>query len=369
MKSEGVFDWNGHLCVGNRLPLELPKLVVLNSAQSKYPLGGDEWILGTREALESYVGERQALVCSLGLNTWEFTTWSGGTNGYPLIITVLWDGTLSPLEVFQATTKDLSLSEDSTTMVLLPTRSNQIKESGPYRDQLVASMANLVVPISIRTGGRMEALLAGISMDKIDPRFTREWKRTFESNHYHFDMETLKKDVDPRFTGWLVHWTRACPGPWPGETRAEYFKSVIENREEYAHSARRTLLRIASEKRIRSSPWRIRGKESVVCLSGLPPSQATHLMRWRSRYVRYAIEPFGIGISGKTASRIEIEPVQYLESGMTLPDGIPAFLLQRSGRGGHWPQEVEYRHCGEIDLETLAADEWEAIDLTRSCLT
>lgn len=363
MKNEGVFEWNGQVCVGSRLPLELPKLTILNSAQSKYPLGGDEWILGTQEALRQYMGNGYAVVGSLGLNTWEYTTWGAGISGYPLLIVVLWNGKDDPRRMYQDTLQDLMLPAEATTLILLPSGNLSAKEWGPVRDHFVVSLANLVIPISIHSGGRMEWLLTTIR-GKTVTGFEREWRKGARNEGYHFDIEHLQRDLDPRMEGWLIHWTHACQGPWPGETRAEYFQSVTTNWEEYAHSARKTMERIVHEKQIRPSSWRIRKQEGVVCFTGLPPSQAAHLMRWRARYVRYTIEPYGIGIQVTTAHRIGIQPVHYLEAGAVSPAGIPAFLLQGKGRCGRWPQENEYRHLGGIDLKTLAPDEWKSLDLT-----
>ncbi len=364
MKSECIFVWNGHICVGSKLPLEQRKMVILNSAQSKYPLGGDEWILGTLEALRCYAKKGWTLLGSLGLNTWELTSWAGGVSGFPLLITIMWDGRGDPIEIYQALIQDFDLLAEMTTLLFLPVEKKQNKKSGPQRDHFIASLADTIVPVSVRPGGKMEALLASHSDGKTDSSFQRNWGDNHKREHYLFDIAALQRDLDPRYKGWIFHWTRANPGPWPGETRADYFKGVVESREEYTHSARKTLRRIVDEKRIRATSWRIRGKDIVVCLSGLPLSMATRLMRWRSRFVRFTAEPYGIGLSPATVKRMKIHPVVYIPSGSAPPDGIPAFLLQGSGSSGDWPQEDEYRHQGDIDLKTLKPDEWEPVDLT-----
>lgn len=366
MKTYEVFSWQGYVCAGSRLPLELPKLAIVNSSQSKYPRGGDEWILGTQEALHSYTGKGMTLIGSLGMNTWEMVTWAGGAGGYPLIITVLWDGACDPITLFNDTINDFALTPESAMLLLLPVQKKRIRESGPDRDLLITTLADTLVPVSIRLGGRMESLLKAPGIqEKIDSFFRREWMEGSRNNPYRFDITAVKRDLDSRVKGWLIHWTRACQGPWPGETRAEYYRSITENWEEYAHSARKTLGRIVEERRIRSSSWRISGKENVVCFSGLPPSQATSLMRWRSRYTRYTIEPYGIGIAFSASERVGIKPVWYWDDRTGIPDRIPAFLLQGIGSSGDWPREDEYRHQGDIDLDALSLGEWEPINLER----
>lgn len=363
MKNEPVFDWNGFCCVGSKLPLEHPRLAILNSAQSKYPLGGDDWIQGTLRALQFYSGERYTLLTSMGLNTWEFTTWAGGARGYPLILVLIWDGRSEPSDLYRALASDLALEPGRTTLLLLPPAKGSIKDQGPRRDHLIVSLAKKVVPISIHPGGRMESLLASLTGEKIDFSFSRDWKHQAQIAPYFFDIAHLQTEIDPHWEGWVIHWTHACQGPWPGETRARYFQSVLESREEYTHSAQRTLERIIEEGRIRSSSWRIRGKERVVCLSGLLPSQAADLVRWRARYVRFSIEPYGLGIHSSAVKRLGIRPVHYLEEGIHSPQDIPAFLLQSSGRSGDWPRENEYRYQGDLDLNRLATEEWKPIIL------
>ncbi len=364
MKNHLAFEWNGYTCIGSRYPWEQPKLAILNSAQSKYPLGKDEWILGTLDALQTYQQAEITLITSLGMNTWEYTTWAGGTFGYPLIVAVLWDGRMDPNALFNRTIRDFSLSAEQVSLLLIPARKSRIKDSGSERDRLITSLADTLVPVSIHPHGRMRKLLENrANQTKADFRFSREWRGGRRRECYLFDIAAIRANFDEKLKGWLIHWTRACQGPWPRETSAEFYRNITENREEYAHSASKTLARIVNEKRIRANSWRIRGKEKVVCLSGLPPSKAVDLVRWRSRYVRYTIEPYGIGISSPAAWRIGIQKVRYLNERTGIPEGIPAFLLQGEGTSGDWPREDEFRHLGDIDLDALSPDEWEIIDL------
>src|SRR3990172_10222707 len=109
MSTSPVFDWKGLLCVGSRLTLELPRMVILNSTQSKQPCGGDSWVEGTLKALESCSDSSWTLLSSTGMNTWELVCWAGGMHHYPQIIGVPWNSTSDPKEVFVSILQDYDL--------------------------------------------------------------------------------------------------------------------------------------------------------------------------------------------------------------------------------------------------------------------
>ena len=57
----------------------------------------------------------------------------------------------------------------------------------------------------------------------------------------------------------LVHTTRACPGPWPGESLGEYVDSLLESRPEADHSPLSALMQIVTQKKLIASNRTIRG--------------------------------------------------------------------------------------------------------------
>ena len=51
---------------------------------------------------------------------------------------------------------------------------------------------------------------------------------------------------------YLFHYTRACPGPWPGQAYHEYLADLLDGRSLSGHSAFDTLIRIMEERLIRA---------------------------------------------------------------------------------------------------------------------
>jgi hypothetical protein len=227
--------------------------------------------------------------------------------------------------------------------------------------------AKRIHPISIRPDGRLADLLKGIvEKCKIDTSFQIDWKqdRSCPIRHWKLDAERIRAVIDPHYEQYLIHWTRACAGPWPGETSAEFYRDVFASDSEYARSAHRTLQRIVAEKMIRGSSWRIHGSQRVVSFTALPPSQAISLMKWRKRYVRYTFEPFGIAVLKETALAKGVQPVRYLKPGDQPPSDERSAYCQGIGSKTEWTQEQEYRYLGDYRLEADADEIWQEIDLS-----
>ncbi|MBI3469588.1 MAG: hypothetical protein HY000_41840, partial [Planctomycetes bacterium] len=70
----------------------------------------------------------------------------------------------------------------------------------------------------------------------------------------------------PSADGWafLTHCTRACVGPWPGQSRDDYLDSLLDGGPDSDHSAVAALLRIVTRRRLVASSQAIRGRYPVV---------------------------------------------------------------------------------------------------------
>ncbi|MCG3196008.1 MAG: hypothetical protein HUU16_09965 [Candidatus Omnitrophica bacterium] len=356
--------WKGLEVFGAIMPPSAPTTTILNSSHSRYPLGTDPWIPQTQSAVRSLAEERAVVLSSVGSPNWDFLTWAAGDADCFLGVLLPAPVGVDPRPHAETILHDFSLNPGRTCFAMLPERGTGRRDSGPFRDRWIVEHADTIVPISIRPGGRMDGLLQGISTD---PRVLPDFRIPFVNNRsyppYRFRVQDIRREVDPLWKESLIHWTRAASGPWPGETLADYFRAVCSSGARYARSARVTLARIRDEQLLRASNWKIRGKHAAVCFSSLPPSRATERMRWRKRYLRYPIEPFGIAIRAEVARSLGICPVMYVGTGTSPANGSDP-LAQAIGTSGFWPAEQEYRHLGDLDLAALPEGSWGVVDLS-----
>ena len=361
------FEWKGLPCFGNRDLLGLRKVVLLNSSQGKQPTGSDSWIRGTLRAIKDFASKDSVLLTSVGLNTWELTCWAAGNRNLSQIVAVPDDGIRTHDDIYREISRDFALDEGAYCLILLPSQLGKPKSFWENRDRKLVELSDVLVPISIREGGRMDSILkTGGLLAKVEEGYRVEWSPP--RDHVHsllLPKEVIREEQDPRFEGYLTHWTRSSDGPWPGEKRADYYKDVVASDHEYPRSGKRTWERIQREKRIRASSWRIRGGHSVVSFTSLLPSQAVQLMRWRKRYSRYTVEPYGISVEEEAARRMGTSPVRYVSKQATHPL-VPEYLLQGKSAKANWPIEHEHRHLGDFDLSELPDASWDAVDLLSS---
>lgn len=368
MSAGGEFHsaWSGVHCIGNRSLLEKMKGLVVNSSQSRQPTGACPWVVRTLQAVEACKVCGQVLLTSVGLNTWELICWAAGHKGASQIVAVPDDGESSAGDLWEEIRRDFSLQPEKTCLLLCPTQPRRPKSFWGERDRKLFEEADTVLPVSVRPGGRIETLLNNSCLARnIDRSYRTDWEPGKGARTVlRFRCEDIRREVDPIAEGLLTHWTRASDGPWPGESRSEYYRSVVESLDEYPRSARRTWERIQSEKLLRASSWRIRGGGRVVSFTSLPPSRATAMMRWRKRYARYTVEPYGIALDAKVAETFGIRPVRYLDPGEPIQPQIPIHLIHSRGEVGEWPLEREFRHLSDLHLSQLPERSWRALDLT-----
>ncbi|HTY26070.1 MAG TPA: hypothetical protein VMC85_23270, partial [Desulfomonilaceae bacterium] len=151
---------------------------------------------------------------------------------------------------------------------------------------------------------------------------------------------------------YLIHYTRSCPGPWPGQSWAEYCRSLVEGVPEASHSAFDTLVRILQERRIRGSRRLIRGAESVVCLTECIPRELQHLIEWRKGLVRWNFEPYGLAFERKSVFDLGAKPVIYAveEAFSDLSPDLKHLFQCQNHSDKQWTFEKEWRIKGDLYL-------------------
>ncbi len=332
-------------------------ILILNSAQGKYPRGCDPWVRATVEAFTSLSCRECRFVTSADPVTWSLVTYLAAVARVPSLLVIPHadsdSGRSSCAGIFEQYCLDHSLA----TPVFLPSALNRTKDMWRLRDRMAFECADTVVPVSIRPGGRLDALIGEFStkMLRMDGHRT-VWRR--EKRH---SLPDFSDGVRPLPCGdWLVHWTRSCSGPWPGEHAHDFFKDMLDCPGIYVRSALATLARILREGVIRGSSWRMPGNTAAVSFSALGMSEAMPLMRWRSRYVRYSFEPYGIAIRRSALESLGGHPVVY-QRGTKAACGDGFLFTQSHGEYTDWQREREWRVKGDVRLGMIGSGDIMAI--------
>ena len=159
---------------------------------------------------------------------------------------------------------------------------------------------------------------------------------------------------------WLLHWTRAAAGPWPGETSDDFLDALILRTETADHSAVTTLLRILSEGILRASTEGIRGSFPVVAFTGVPLHEFRKRRIFRKHRHRFDFEPWGIAIRKNSLINLGVRPVIYGDDEVWSSldnDKRPFFQKATSGGATNNSEELEWRAIGDVHFPQFSASE------------
>jgi len=167
----------------------------------------------------------------------------------------------------------------------------------------------------------------------------------------------------PTASNWsfLTHCTRAPHGPWPDESREQFFDSLILSTEDADRSALATLRRILGQQRILATSNAIRGGAAVVSFTAVPVGELSKLRTFRVHRGRWDFEPYGICIQHDHLQQIGARPVlygQHADWDRLSETDRPFFQLQcseksQAGESIDWSREREWRVLGDVDLRRV----------------
>ncbi len=152
---------------------------------------------------------------------------------------------------------------------------------------------------------------------------------------------------------YLYHYTRAWPGPWPGQTEAQYLASLVNGEPTCGHSALDTLLRILAEGCIRGSHRLVRGLQAVVSWTSRPPHELTEIRHWNRALGRWTFEPYGIAVNRRRLREFGAKPAIYGSAAVferLRPEQRFRFQVGDATRT-QWRREREWRLAGDLRLE------------------
>jgi len=353
----------------------------------------DRWLQATRACVDAAAEGGYALVSSLGSMQYNWVSFLAAKRKLPLILVV--DGPI-PAGVSDDYIRSgmgwfPGLFDPSRTLIISPFSEDSApgkKLRGPIRDAVIASMSHALWVAEIRAGGVMEKVVnqaaeegrrvSVFRPDRFDPQ-TAGNKRLLEKGSVTGFNPALrpsepggKSNTTPErrlvtasagaFEGrgeYLFHFTRSCPGPWPGQSWEEYLSSLDNAEPGASHSALDTLGRIAGELRIRGGSRLIRGDQPMVSLTECAPQELTGLIAWNRSLIRWTFEPYGVAIRKDALERMGARRVIYAsedEYKALSPKDRLFFQLHNPPRTD-WSREKEWRVRGDIDLSAFAKNE------------
>ncbi|MBT4485312.1 MAG: hypothetical protein HOC71_16720 [Candidatus Latescibacteria bacterium] len=301
-------------------------------------------------AVRSLAEQDVHILCSTAPSPWDIVTYLAGINSMNIrLIIMAGDGETGYRE-FERLMDEFALDKIRTSPLFMGEQCpRQPKNTWKFRDRFALENADVVYPVSIRTGGRLDTLVKENNIGaEIRNLFRIPWTVQKQKRRRDFTEHT----VNPFPHGsWLVHWSRASKGPWPGEKAWKFYRDLIAHSDIYVRSAGETLVRILAEQKIRSSSWHLPADRFAVSFTSLEPENAVQLMRWRKRFVQYTFEPYGIGIKRSTLAGLGGAEVRYEKaSGNNSAKNI---FCQSPGKLGDWTKEKEWRFPGDCNLDEI----------------
>jgi hypothetical protein len=187
--------------------------------------------------------------------------------------------------------------------------------------------------------------------NKNSPGFSKGRPRGFYRSPRHDDIA---------WSNYLFHYTRACAGPWPGETYYQYLVKLLDGHPLSGHSALETLIRIMQEGLIRANSRMVRGQAAVISWSSHPPQELFVMRKWNRALVRWTVEPYGVAIRRDILRSLGAKPAIYGSEQVYRQLDQPEryrFQLSRGEKSASWRHEREWRVRGGLVLGRLKPDE------------
>ncbi len=337
-------------------------VAVLNSHQSKRPCSADCWVSRTTELIAELSQQPLTLLTSVGLNTWEVLVHLANRNRMNQLIVLPETDSGVAGELARRVVNDFRLDPDLVEFGYLEEthqpKHHSVDSLRTLRDESVVRLAGRVIPLSIKTGGRLEALVQIPEYAlKVESERRISYLPGTDLPRYELDHRELIPETVSALSESIIHWTRSSHDPFPDELRADFYEDIVTTTT-YCRSALATLRHIAGSGRLLASDRFIRGGFKVVSFSQSPIAEALKLMRWRRRYVYHSFEPYGVAISMRVAREMGIKPVFYGDDCdyELLGEEDRPFYQSKGGETSDWIPEMEWRHAGDLSLGELPAD-------------
>jgi predicted Rossmann fold nucleotide-binding protein DprA/Smf involved in DNA uptake len=384
---------------GDRSILDMPIAAILNSRKPLRIHPDDRWLVATQSLVRMACREGYAIASSYGSMPYNLVSRMSACEETPVVGVcdniLPFMGTEKSLALFNDTYRDLF--PDGKTLFLSsfspgssPSRAVRFQQ----RDDIVAALSSSILVAEVRAGGNMTRMMESavkrnaqvtLFLPEIADNSTagnhqflekypaagarivsQESLQTVEDHLAEPSNHTLSRDtslqvlLNPLAKGeHLIHYTRSCPGPWPGQSLAEFCQSLIDGCCDSAHTAFDTLMRILGENLIRGSHKLVRGNDPVVSFTECLPYTLDELIKWRPGLIRWSFEPYGVAIRMQALTPLRVEPAIYgTEEVFDQLTEERRFLFQLvKPEGNDWSIEKEWRLRGDLRLSDLPRED------------
>lgn len=319
-------------------------VTVLNSRQGKIFCGSDEWVIKTIKAVKHAVSNNFTILTSIGYKTWEL-----------LFYIALQENANIELIIPQNTDTEKVIAnfeiKDKSKVNFLEIPSEHRKKSWwCARDKFIIQKSDIVYPISLRPESTMWKLIA----EKTNISIIKDFETSYNPRQLKVCVPRLNeidKQLDDKLSDYLIHWTHTFYEPWQDETKAQFYRSIIDSNNEYSHSAYNTLRRILRIRKIYGTD-KVRGDTKVVSFTDAGLLDSLRLMSWRKGLTRLYWEPYGIAIKRDELIALGTRPVIYGDEDTykSLPSKLQPYFQPIAGRRHDWTQEKEWRVIGNLLL-------------------
>ncbi len=359
----------------------LPRIAIFNSRKPRPVSPDSPWLKALRTVPGDIASSGVGLATGLGTLTYDMTGTFAVRSALPLTVA-------APCSVLKPNSEFSRLygkAEGGIALLscLLDTSACTKTKRLLCRDRILAELADIHIVLEIRSGGNLATVLR--EQQRRSPRLhvVYEPEKRNSTNSANFDLlrefpaharavRIRKSEGPPELLGipcpepaistlepdridwnsYLFHYTRACPGPWPGQTYSQYLLSLLDGDPLSGHSAFDTLTRILEEGLIRAGSGMVRGSEAVISWSSHPPSDLFRLRKWNPALVRWTVEPYGLAFRRDFLRSVGAKPAVYGRE--EVYSSLPAtekhrFQLSRS-RVSDWRHEREWRLRGDLNI-------------------
>jgi hypothetical protein len=405
--------------IGKRSLLDRPAAAILNSRKPRHIAPRDPWLVATKAMVRVAIEKGYTVVSSFGTPAYALV--SVLARGSPVVVACdhvlpfMASGT--ELSRFAEQYRDLFDCHNTVFVSAFPPGKPPTRASRYFlRDHLVAALASTLMIAEVRPKGNMESVIrvaakrkipiqfipplashshvpaadkvmgrtvrkgidTGVSADdgppaphSTDPdgtcQITHHRDETIAGNHPEGVFSCDRKGPSvwrcaselAQSCPYLIHYTRSCGGPWPGQTIADYLTALVEDRPGAAHTGFDSLLRILGEGVIRGSRRLTRGGSPVVCFTELFPNQLQERTSWRPGLLRWSFEPYGIAIKKDRLFELGARPVIYAGEAFfrDLSEDLHYLFQLHASQTMSWSAEREWRIKGDLALSRLSGED------------
>ena len=352
-------------------PFDRPWAACFNSRKPRLVSPADPWLCDLRDALSHIARQGVGIASSFGTMTYDLVSLWADSGNLPLLAVC-----------------------DSNPERSDPERSGMRRSFGPQdalrpvssmwcgsvlagcsrgmrrvcRDRLLAVIADFRYVVDVREGGNLaEALQCGTG-EVLRPEVFRGMAfgavSIIESNGRSLEHDGAEEpgqnvvndanafEIVPE--RYLYHYTRSCPGPWPGQPYREYLLGLLNDAPLAGHTAVETLAHILNEGLLRGGTGLVKGNAPVISWTSVPPGELESVRQWNPALMRWTFEPYGIAVERKFLKRLGAKPVIYTdEAGWEKIAPVDRFRRQARGVGDRWKREREWRLSGDFPLDVI----------------